>query len=332
MQTLQFVLLQMDEAARHARDGRLPQLRIALLLLDNAVEVLLHRWAEGELIHDAMTRRLHENAKRWMAPDSFLEAFDISGLLPPNDEHKVLRFFDRLLSYAVRKKVIEPEIADALSHLHRYRNEAYHRAKVRDATIRTSVTLLFDIAARLVLADIINMCIYSSGEDYTWLSQRFAMSPRELFPTDQVRRTAVSELRAGLPEDAMNIPEAMAIHLDSRIEQLFDALDFISESARPPITRAEALSHACGFIVSKQSDAELRDRTPRGFTGDISLRTTDRVREAANLIRVQTDMIAAFRGFAAAEAQLEHLEFAAFAFAAAVESMIQQEIDILRGK
>jgi len=58
MHRLQFALFQIDEAKRYLVDGSLPALRLALLLLDNSVEVLLDRWIARDLEHDALPQRL----------------------------------------------------------------------------------------------------------------------------------------------------------------------------------------------------------------------------------------------------------------------------------
>lgn len=333
MRTLQFVLLQMDEATGLIRDGRIPHLRIALILLDNAVEVLLHQWAKEQLVWDSRTRRTYENAKRWGAPEDLLRKFNLDELLTPPEERRVLRVFDELIKYATDvKHVIQPEIADALSHLHRYRNEAHHRAKVRKATIRTAVVLLFDIAARLFLSDVGRVRVYSSDEDYSWLSQRFGIPPRELFTGDTLGKVAMEQLRGSLPQDATNIARAMAAHLEARIEDLLDSLDFLSKTARIRMTREQALRDACEYVQSRNRDADLLDRMPPGFDGKLSLATVEHVNQTCNEILEARDALAAFSRFAAAETELEHLEFATLELASEVEAMIQLEIDIARGR
>ena len=57
MQLLLFVLFQLDEARRYIEDGRLPHLRLALLLLDNAVEIQMD---QNNWERDAIKERLRE--------------------------------------------------------------------------------------------------------------------------------------------------------------------------------------------------------------------------------------------------------------------------------
>lgn len=323
----------MDEAARLIRDGRIPQLRIALILLDNASEVLLHEWAKDQLVWDSRTRRMYENAKQWGVPEEHLRKFKVNELLRPAEERQVLRAFDQLIIYARDVNgVIQPEIADALLHLHRYRNEAHHRARVRKATIRTAVVLLFEVAARLVLTDLGRVGSYRSDQDYSWLSQRFGGQPHELFIDTTFPKMAIEQLRGSLPQDAANVAVAMAAHLEARIEDLLDTLDFLCKTARIPMTREQALEQACEYVQSRSKDAELLDRMPSGFTGKLSLATVEQVRQACGEILKAGDALTAFGRFAAAETDLEHLEFAAFELASEVDAMIQLEIDRARGR
>ena len=51
---------QIDEARRYICDGRLECLRLALLLLDNVVEMLLSEYIAGALIRERWNERLRE--------------------------------------------------------------------------------------------------------------------------------------------------------------------------------------------------------------------------------------------------------------------------------
>ena len=58
-------------------------------------------------------------------------------------KQRIDRSFDNKLCYMVdRFKSFCKALADSLQHLHRYRNEAYHRNEVRPNTIRTPCLIL----------------------------------------------------------------------------------------------------------------------------------------------------------------------------------------------
>lgn len=60
MQRLLFVLFQLDEARRYIEDGRLPHLRLALLLLDNTAEIQMDRRIQDNWQRDVLRERLRE--------------------------------------------------------------------------------------------------------------------------------------------------------------------------------------------------------------------------------------------------------------------------------
>lgn len=334
LKTFQFVLLQMDEATKLIRDGRIPHTRIALILLDNAVEVLLHEWAKDQLGWDSLRRQLYERVKQTHAPEDILGKFDLKGILPPGEERQVLRTFDRLVQYVtVTKNAVDPEIGDALLQLHRYRNEAYHRSMVRKETIRTAVFVLFDLTARLILSNVGRPRSYSSDDDYSWLSERFGAQSRNFLGDDHFWEAAVDQLRASMPVDAGNVANAMAAHLEARIDDLLDSLDFLCDTAVTPMTREQALQGACEYVLKmKRQRVDTLDRMPVGFKGKLSTATIEQIREMGSRIPQSEDALTAFKRFAAAELELEHFEFPVYELASEVDAMIQREIDRMRGK
>ena len=77
MQRLQFVLFQIDEAKRYLVSGSLPSLRVALMLLDNAAEVLLDRWIEQDLAHDELSERIQLRARKAGIPETHPQFVDL---------------------------------------------------------------------------------------------------------------------------------------------------------------------------------------------------------------------------------------------------------------
>jgi len=62
MQTLTYVLYQLDEAMRYIDGGRLEQLRLALVLLDNAAELQLDRRCRDERQSEDLRERIRTQA------------------------------------------------------------------------------------------------------------------------------------------------------------------------------------------------------------------------------------------------------------------------------
>ena len=62
MQTLISVVFQLDEAKRYIQDGRLQQLRVALLLLDNAAEIQMDRRIQLDRQRDEPREKIRRQA------------------------------------------------------------------------------------------------------------------------------------------------------------------------------------------------------------------------------------------------------------------------------
>jgi len=333
MQQRQFVLLQLDESVRFIRSGSLPELRVALLLLDNAAELQLHRWARGQLQRDAMTRRYLEEGRRAGMTTDVLEYWESQKILPLGEERRVLRVFDELLRYVSEiKNALDPAIAAALSHLHRYRNEAHHRGHIREATLRTAVLLFFEINCHMLLNVQPGFTSYGSDEDYSWLEQRFRLAHGEIMRLIDPMPGFIDDIKATLPPSTTDLAATLADNLESRLAETLDALDFVSTNIRTPVGRHEVLNNAHAYVMSRQKDTAFRVRSPSGIEKQLQLSTIEEVAAVAAALRNTSDKIEAFRMFATAERLLEPIEFTTHEYAVEVESYIQLEIDIALGK
>jgi hypothetical protein len=146
MQQLTFVLYEMDEALRYIEGGRLEQLRLALLLLDNAAELQIGRRVRQERQSEDLVERIRERTRALRAARG-VKSTDPADRPPLSaaEKRRIERSFDAKLAYlAERHGVLDPRLAKVLSYVHRYRNEAYHEGTVRRETIRTAALILFE--------------------------------------------------------------------------------------------------------------------------------------------------------------------------------------------
>lgn len=137
MQELSFVLFQIDQARRYIQEGLDESLRLALVLLDNSIELQLDR----RIRSDSLLERLRESSF-WMRQQVPAEqqptlSSEDDGWMPLTRREKraIQRYFDpKVTNLSKRQSYFDSSIALVLRRLHRYRNEAYHRAAVRRPT------------------------------------------------------------------------------------------------------------------------------------------------------------------------------------------------------
>jgi hypothetical protein len=149
MKFLSYLLFQLDEARRYIEDGRLEHLRLALLLLDNAAEIQMDHCIEQDLAHEQMKENMRNTLlsipPEHKLPPTLQELVDWMPL-SASEKYRLDRYFFKKAEYMVKRGGhLESRLAGPLIHLHKYRNEAYHRTKVRPETIRTAALILLEI-------------------------------------------------------------------------------------------------------------------------------------------------------------------------------------------
>ena len=153
MERLYRTVVQIEVAKETIQRGDLAHLRVALILLDNAVEVMMHRVIKDELFHAEWYERM-------------LRTFPTGPLDPKGEElrtdmashvisrrrrEEIRRYFGAKVDFLSDRDRIPRPSARALKHLHNYRNETQHEDLVREESIRAVVMLLFDMTTNFLL-------------------------------------------------------------------------------------------------------------------------------------------------------------------------------------
>jgi hypothetical protein len=210
---LSYLLFQLDEARRYLEDGRPEHLRLALLLLDNAAEIQMDRRIKSDMYYEELKERMRNNLLNEQVETLPPTLRELVSWVPltRSQKAKLDRCFDEKVDYMVgRGSHLDAGLARPLKHLHRYRNEAYHGAKVRTETIRTAALLLLEINCQLLLEIPPGSYSISSGDDYSWLEERFNI---RRFALHMDYSSIVSQIRSDLlPTDA-SIANILADHL-----------------------------------------------------------------------------------------------------------------------
>ena len=245
---------------------------------------------------------------------------------------KIDGFFDEKVTFLAGRGCLDARIAEPLKYLHRYRNEAYHRAKVRPETIRTAALILLEINCQLVLS--LHSCgSYASDEDYSWIEERFGKRPFDIMMDGApVRKEIIDQIRSAvLPTDA-SVASTLAKHLESRLEDLEGALGFVTECLESVPDREAALKLSQYNAECERGQVQPSEYSPVAFTPRWTVKSIEQLRDRVPEIRGATDRLDAFHRFSLLEVELEPIESCVHKFASKVQDMIQMEIDIRRGK
>ena len=309
MQRLQFVLLQIDEASRYLADGRVAHLRLALLLLDNAIEILLDDRARLELAEEEPLEGLRFAASNSPVGHTLKGNDRIMSFVPltPKEKYDIRRYFDPRVDYLCgRRNILDSRVAGVLKYLHRYRNEAYHRATVRIGTIATAVTLQIEIVCRLLIS-LPKAIVVSSIEDYTWFEERYEMRPSDTWDVEARTKIAHHYLEKHQLDPAA-ISQTLHQHLNERILDLYDSLDYVN-SVKPNKSDRETVLKECQYFAELSSGNISPAKTQLSTYSPVySLKTIETINDESSSILQAEDSLDAFKLFMALEELLEFVE------------------------
>lgn len=331
MQKLTYVLFQIDEARRYIEGGRLEQLRLALLLLDNAVEIQLDRRVCQELAHEDLRESIRRQVLNIPPPERSENLEELTKWQPLSRamRKRLDRLFDEKLTFlSERHEILDTRLVRPLSYLHRYRNEAYHEARVRRETINTAASILIEANCQLLLS-VFPVSVYASDEDYSWLTERFGIERRG-FIGDEALKHIVESLRSGFVPTREAVVVNLKQHLRCRSEDLCAALDFIVENTG-------LANRDAALIVSQFSAAVDRDEVdprmpPYDYKAAWSMASIEALRVRISELDRASDRMDAFQLFAEIEEAIEPIEAEVRMLVRYVDGMIQNEIDRRRGK
>ncbi|HBH02979.1 MAG: hypothetical protein A2W08_12800 [Candidatus Rokubacteria bacterium RBG_16_73_20] len=233
MKRLSSILFQVDEACRFVEDGRQEPLRVALLLLDNAVELQMDCAIRAELSDADLREKLRTLALE--IPDAERPP-DLQWLidwkpLTRKQKAQIDRTFNGKVDFLTSlPDKLDPAIRAPLKHLHQYRNQAYHRGHVRPATIAIACRLLVEINCELLLSLGRSGGTYASDEDYSWLEKRFGVRAAQALGDHALLQRAAEEMRRRVFVDRSALGVALSDHLEARITDLRSAIAFVVES------------------------------------------------------------------------------------------------------
>ena len=333
MQRLYRTVVQLEEAKRFIIDGDVAHLRLALILLDNAVETVMSRYIDDKFRWARMSARTLE-----MFPagplDGEGEALrrDIEEkAIPPRRQKSIERYFDEKLAFLSDNcGCLPPPAARALKHLHKYRNETQHRDRIRVGSIRPAVLVLFDIAADLLVSLQPGWTAWASNEDYGWL-HRYGFSGTFAVKSDDLLPRIATELRSGLPLDITGIRTALVAHLTDRLEEMNDQLMFVATNWTIGLGPSLTLK-AIQFLHLRQPGCRVEDDPKfQAFVPTHDLDSFAKWRSDVAKLNSMEDRLAMFGLFATIEDEFEPLETMIGDLASAIEAQLQLEFDQMRG-
>ncbi|MFI1808416.1 hypothetical protein ACH415_32925 [Streptomyces californicus] len=331
MERLELIVVQLEEAKGMIEKGRLPNLRLAYLLIDSVTELILHRTVQTELQHQDKLQKLllaYQQNESYGFPVDAEEVASIKAkIVSKSDLKNIDRNFDAKVGLLVRRNLLDKALGPVLEKLHKYRNEMYHRDKLRPEIIRPATLIYFDSACTVLESHRQMIITYPSdlGEEIC----RFTGGRRPGFgeATDLPKKIA-AQLRREVGLDLPLVRSALAAYLDARLDQMVDGLEFIEDNlGGPPLVRGDALRLVQANLAANPTLEQVRGRKYQYSKSDLE---QWRTRVAA--LESIADKHALVSEYAAIEDSFEPLEEKIKDAVLQVDYEVQSQIDFARGK
>jgi len=336
----EMMAVQLDEARDFLARGTVSHARLAFILLDNAAEVIMRRNVEVGLAGNMFLERIRDQWKKILAEDSGnaearRQHDEVESEIVPRSFRKDLaNKFDAKVDFIRDRGDIQETEARILKKLHKYRNELYHRDRVRSQTIRSACLLYFDIACTLFerLAQS-QFSIVTIHMQVPPALRKFSAPGTDSYPT--VEQIAVC-LRSGLGIDDAGLKKALAAHLTARLDDLDAAVSRVQDmlfgtlpGLIPSVPWRQMVVH-----LAQWEGKELPESFDELLAAQVQYREADLTswRQRVAGLQEVTERLELFAAFADIEEDFEPFEEGMTALDLRIELEIQREVDMQRGK
>lgn len=226
---LEFRLIyeQIEAAKAQMHSGSLLGSRLALILLDNAAELLMHEELRIRFMYD------DQWVPKWELARSEWISEGRGPKYTAEERRNAEREFEpklRILSYRLDRISADDRIVLSVSH--RMRCEAFHQGRLRPGIFQIVVNLLYrtvvDLTASLSGPQLVVYGGQPSVEDKAFM-ERFEVSDPYSLVTEEGKRRLADRLLSGILPSQTATAEILSADLVERIEWIMDSLSDLSE-------------------------------------------------------------------------------------------------------
>jgi hypothetical protein len=218
MQRIRLLYEQIEEAKRLMLSGTPTNLRLALILLDNAAELVMHRELSYRFAQDDYYARLTEPSERKYSDE---------------ERRKAEQEFKPMVSLLHHKlHMISEKQATVLCVCHEMRRDAFHRGEMNATILRPVTELLFLTVCDL--AKVFPVHSYAiaggvpSGENADFMA-RFQLDRPDTLGDEGTKESIYRKLIEGIAFD-FSLRQTLSGDLQDRIAAIIDGLAYLNDS------------------------------------------------------------------------------------------------------
>ena len=159
--------------------------------------------------------------------------------------------FPKKTELIVQSKTIDKSIADFVNFAHKYRNDIYHRDKVRVETIKPVVKILFKVTCELFkkLDTKVFLFIDNNNEDMKWLYKNFGFTPSVNFDKDFFSNI-VKTIANDIDIENLEVKKCLYDHLVNRLIDVESLIDFIIHDNKEITSKKKEINKTIKYIYN----------------------------------------------------------------------------------
>ena len=351
------IVEQLDRAARELSTDHPINSRLALVLIDNATELAVHRQCTDRLEHDNIWAGIHKATKAIARdnPEAEIAVDSTVALLRPEQRKKIQG------QHLNAKLHVLEEMGDLtgverqfISIAHGYRNELYHVGLRHDAIIRAVAGQYFLLCCDLfVRLGELSFFAYShsSTDEYTSVARRYLPTRNGDIDFSSIDKSQLADkLRTALPDGIPGLSAVLADSAHKCILEIQKDFDFLVQENPFGLDTQKMLEvaqwqHDLAKAIQKKDlighriDPDYRKSYARIAT-DLEADWTQRhavipieswTRRATSLGN-ETDPLKAMGRYRSLRSSMSYLEESITSAAVDLDQWIQMEIDKAREK
>jgi hypothetical protein len=339
---LERLAVHVEEAIRLGTASDEAHLRLGLILLDSAAELLMHRQCEQLLAWNSYYGHLLKSMEEMpdQVRDETYEAriTDLrSNAVSNTRRKKINKEFDAKCDFLSEKDLLAEPHVRVLKRLHDYRNETYHRDEVRSGTLASAAKIYIYLVCTMMrdFPDHSMFIPLYSASDITPILAKYIDTNTDGILDRDLQRTITEQL---MEESAVGEPKqlgrALAQHVKDRLGDLeksaADTIDWFQAVTRDETWDIEASLRMAQ--ATDQMDAVHTADHARALNVPIGLKQVEDWRRRSEKLQSETNDLDAFAMFADLEEAFEPVEALVSAQAMTIDREIQLQMDIARGK
>ena len=225
MESIRLIYEQIEQAKKYLMNGSLLQLRLALILLDNAAELLMHRELQLRFSWDDEMMPKWEPARtEWISAGLGAKYTDEER----RDSEK--EFEPKLRILHLRLKKISDDDRKVLCVSHKLRCEAFHRGHIRPQILAQVSRVLFTTVVELTVKLPLQEYRIPGGDldsDNAAFLERFGFRDAYALGTDEGRLKLKRKLGEGVGIDPLELAHALSSDLIQRVDETIEGLAYV---------------------------------------------------------------------------------------------------------